>query len=133
MAFYNQLIHWNSHGSQRISRLKMTSINQFLHSKSILAMTAFLLLTSCAYFNTFYNARYYFKQAEKQRLQKAGESIPPSAIDAYGKVIDKSQYVLDKFPDSKYYPEALFLIGKSRFHRKEYRSARRAFLRNGFY
>ncbi len=90
-------------------------------------MAALLLLTSCAYFNTFYNARHYFEQAEKQRLEKVGESIPPSAIDAYGKVIDKSQYVLDKFPDSKYYPEALFLIGKSRFHRKEYRIAENAF------
>jgi len=127
LAFYNQLIHWNSHGSQRISRLKMTSINQFSQPKSILAITALLLVTSCAYFNTFYNARYYFERAEKLRLEKAGESIPPSAIDAYGKVIDKSQHVLDKFPDSKYYPEALFLIGKSRFHRKEYRIAENTF------
>lgn len=127
MAFYNQLIYWNSHGSQRISRLIMTSINQLLHPKLIITMTAFLLLSSCAYFNTFYNAQYYFKLAEKQRLEKAGESIPPSAIDAYGKVIDKSQYVLDKYPDSKYCPEALFLIGKARFHRKEYRIAENTF------
>jgi TolA-binding protein len=105
----------------------MTFINQLLHPKLIITMTAFLLLSSCAYFNTFYNAQYYFKLAEKQRLEKAGESIPPSAIDAYGKVIDKSQYVLDKYPDSKYCPEALFLIGKSRFHRKEYRIAENMF------
>ncbi len=105
----------------------MTSINQLLHPKLIITMTAFLLLSSCAYFNTFYNAQYYFKLAEKQRLEKAGESIPPSAIDAYGKVIDKSQYVLDKYPDSKYCPEALFLIGKARFHRKEYRIAENTF------
>ncbi len=105
----------------------MTSINQFIRLKSILALAVLLLLSSCAYFNTFYNAREYFDQAEKQRLEKAGESIPPSAIDAYGKVIDKSQYVLDKYPDSKYCPEALFLIGKSRFHRKEYRIAENTF------
>jgi len=84
-------------------------------------------LLSCAYFNTFYNAEQYFKKAEKIRLEKAGETIPPSAIDAYGKVIDKSQFVLDKYPDSKYCPEALFLIGKARFHRKEYRIAENTF------
>ena len=90
-------------------------------------MVLLFVFSSCAYFNTFYNARQYFKQAEKQRLEKAGESIPPGAIDAYGKVIDKSQYVIDKYPDSKLVKEALLLIGMSRFHRKEYRIAETVF------
>jgi tetratricopeptide (TPR) repeat protein len=85
------------------------------------------LFSSCAYFNTFYNAQEYFEKAEKQRLEKAGESIPPSAIDAYGKVIDKSQFVIDKYPESKYVVKAMMLIGKSRFHRKEYRIAETIF------
>jgi len=90
-------------------------------------MVLLFVFSSCAYFNTFYNARQYFEQAEKQRLEKAGESIPPGAIDAYGKVIDKSQYVIDKYPDSKLIKEALLLIGMSRFHRKEYRIAETVF------
>ena len=90
-------------------------------------MVLLFVFSSCAYFNTFYNARQYFEQAEKQRLEKAGESIPPGAIDAYGKVIDKSQYVIDKYPDSKLVKEALLLIGMSRFHRKEYRIAETVF------
>jgi len=71
-------------------------------------VSAIMLVTSCVYFNTFYNARQYFEEAEKLRLEKVGETVPPSAIDAYGKVIEKSQVVLDKFPDSKYYPEVTF-------------------------
>ena len=90
-------------------------------------MVLLFVFSSCAYFNTFYNARQYFEQAEKQRLEKAGESIPPGAIDAYGKVIDKSQYVIDKYPDSKLVKEAFMLIGMSRFHRKEYRIAETVF------
>jgi len=90
-------------------------------------MVLLFVFSSCAYFNTFYNARQYFEQAEKQRLEKAGESIPPGAIDAYGKVIDKSQYVIDKYSDSKLVKEALLLIGMSRFHRKEYRIAETVF------
>ena len=90
-------------------------------------MVLLFVFSSCAYFNTFYNARQYFEQAEKQRLEKAGESIPPGAIDAYGKVIDKSQHVIDKYPDSKLVKEALLLIGMSRFHRKEYRIAETVF------
>ena len=42
----------------------------------------------CAYFNTFYNAKVYYQDAEKIRIQKEGESIPISAIDKYGKVIE---------------------------------------------
>ena len=90
-------------------------------------MVLLFVFSSCAYFNTFYNARQYFEQAEKQRLEKAGESIPPGAIDAYGKVIDKSQHVIEKYPDSKLVKKALLLIGMSRFHRKEYRIAETVF------
>jgi hypothetical protein len=51
--------------------------------------TAFLILIlcslSCAYFNTFYNAKQYFDEAEKIRLEKDGETIPIPAMDKYGK------------------------------------------------
>ena len=105
----------------------MTCLKQICRYTSLIFMVLLFVFSSCAYFNTFYNARQYFKQAEKQRLEKAGESIPPGAIDAYGKVIDKSQYVIDKYPDSKLVKEALLLIGMSRFHRKEYRIAETVF------
>jgi len=87
----------------------------------------FICTFSCAYFNTFYNAEQYFKKAEKIRLEKAGESIPVSAIDDYSKVIEKSKRVLDEFPESSYRNDALLLIGKSHFHRQEYRLAEATF------
>ena len=105
----------------------MTCLKQICRYTSLIFMVLLFVFSSCAYFNTFYNARQYFEQAEKQRLEKAGESIPPGAIDAYGKVIDKSQYVIDKYPDSKLVKEAFLLIGMSRFHRKEYRIAETVF------
>ena len=84
-------------------------------------------LLSCAYFNTFYNAEQYFKKAEKIRLEKAGETIPVSAIDSYSKVIDKSRLVLEKYPDTRYRKDALLLIGKAHFYRQEYRLAEATF------
>ncbi|MDP6400450.1 MAG: hypothetical protein QF622_03665, partial [Candidatus Marinimicrobia bacterium] len=47
--------------------------------------TFFLFITSCAYFNTLYNAQRYFDEAEKIRLEKEGKAIPLSAMDKYGK------------------------------------------------
>ena len=86
-----------------------------------------ICLFSCAYFNTFYNAEQYFKKAEKIRLEKAGESIPVSAIDAYSSVIEKSRRVLEEYPDTKYRRNALLLIGKAHFYRQEYRLAESTF------
>lgn len=105
----------------------MTCKQQICNLSRLIIVISLFLFLSCAYFNTFYNAQEYFEKAEKQRLEKAGESIPPSAIDAYGKVIDKSQFVIDKYPESKYVVKAMMLIGKSRFHRKEYRIAETIF------
>lgn len=105
----------------------MTCLKQICRTTPLIFTISVFYFSSCAYFNTFYNAQEYFEKAEKQRLEKAGETIPPVAIDAYGKVIDKSQHVMDKYPDSKYVEVALMLIGKSRFHRKEYRIAETVF------
>ena len=105
----------------------MTCKQQIYPIARLILTISLFIFSSCAYFNTFYNAQLYFENAEKQRLEKAGESIPPAAIDSYGKVIKKSQHVIDKYPDSKYVQEARLLIGKARFHRKEYRIAETLF------
>ncbi len=60
-------------------------------------------------------------------MEKAGESIPVSAIDAYSKVIDKSRRVLEEYPDTRYRKNALLLIGKAHFYRQEYRLAEATF------
>jgi len=90
-------------------------------------LTIGIHLLSCAYFNTFYNAEQYFKRAEKIRLEKAGETIPVSAIDSYSKVIEKSRRVLEEYPDTRYRKNALLLIGKAHFYRQEYRLAEATF------
>ena len=82
-----------------------------------------LLFTSCAYFNTFYNAKFYFKQAERGRIEKGGDSVPIKSIDNYGKVIKKCQKVIDDFPESKFIMEARLLMSISRYHRSEYKIA----------
>ncbi|MFQ6612478.1 MAG: tetratricopeptide repeat protein [Fidelibacterota bacterium] len=89
---------------------------------------------SCAYFNTFYNAQEYFQKAEKARLKNRGESLPKAAVDDYEKVIEKSQFVLDKYPETKLRKNALFLIAKAHFYRGEYRQAETTFrqLKNEF-
>jgi len=82
-----------------------------------------LLFFSCAYFNTFYNAEKYFKEANKMRLEKSGQSIPLRAIDNYGKTIQKCKIVLSDFPESRYVNDAILLMAKAQFYRSEYDEA----------
>ncbi len=88
-----------------------------------------LVFTSCAYFNTFYNAEQYFEKGEALRLEKAGESVPSGAREAYKKVIAKTSLVLEKYPDSRYVYPALLLQGKARFYRGELVQAEQVFRR----
>tara|TARA_B110000196_G_scaffold15140_1_gene12095 strand:- start:335 stop:2104 length:1770 start_codon:yes stop_codon:yes gene_type:complete len=77
-------------------------------------------VNGCAYFNTFYNAQNYYEEAEKLRLQKEGKSIPISAIDKYGKTIQKCQKVLKEYPESKFRIDAILLMSKAWFYRQDY-------------
>ena len=91
-----------------------------LRSKLYTLLLFVVFSSSCAYYNTFYNAEQYFEEAEKLRLEKDGEMIPISAMDKYGKTIEKSKKVIEDFPESKYVNEALLLMGKARYYRSDY-------------
>ena len=89
----------------------------------LIPITVSLLLFSCAYFNTFYNAEKYFKEADRIRLEKSGKAIPLRAIDNYGKTIQKCRVVLSEFPDSKLVNDAILLMAKAQYYRSEYDDA----------
>ena len=91
-----------------------------LRSKLYTLLLFVVFSSNCAYYNTFYNAEQYFEEAEKLRLEKDGEMIPISAMDKYGKTIEKSKKVIEDFPESKYVNEALLLMGKARYYRSDY-------------
>ena len=73
-----------------------------------------LLLTalgaSCAYFNTLYNARRLYSEAEERRENEGSER---ELRDRYGEVVDKCVKVVQDYPDSKWVDDALFLMGKA--------------------
>jgi len=104
--------------------LKIKQIKYYL----VFFFTGIIIFCSgCAYFNTFYNARRYFEEGEKARLENIGGSLPSSAKNAYKSVIDKSILTLNKYPQSKYVLPAMLLIGKSRYHLGEYTQAENMF------
>ena len=95
-------------------------MNSIFLPKTLFFVVIFLCSGGCAYFNTFYNAQQYYEEAEKIRLQKEGKTIPITALDKYGKTIQKCQKVLSDYPESKFRTDAFLLMAKSKYYRKDY-------------
>lgn|GEM_PF-4844707 len=91
-----------------------------LRFPTILVLFGFglLFLSNCAYYNTFYNARKYYREgAARQRTN------PTQAKTSFDKAIEKSALVISNYPQSKYVPEALFIIGMSNYYTGQYTKA----------
>lgn len=110
------------------------------------------LTTQCAYYNTFYNAKKFYNEAEKERkkrektqvvelspeeeeqLKKTGRSAQDTKNRAsqqemqnYQQAIERSSRVLEYFPNSRWFDDALILIGKCFYYRRDYKKAMRKF------
>ena len=96
---------------------------QFKSLWQIIFLIFFFVSHSCVYYNTFYNAQKYFKNAEKIRLENENRPLPVNAQTAYTNVIEKCDLVLEKYPDSDYVNSALLLSGQAHYHKEEYNSA----------
>ncbi|MBU8934518.1 MAG: tetratricopeptide repeat protein [candidate division Zixibacteria bacterium] len=85
-----------------------------------------VLPVGCVYYNTFYNAKKAFNDAERTR--KENRYGKPKINQAkYKKAIEKSLKVTENYPNSKYYDDALFVLGVSYFWTKQYDRAERRF------
>ena len=91
--------------------------------------------SGCVYFNTFYNAQKYFRQAEKERRvheeQHASWELEEGATEAYqvprpqkadqlyGQAARKASRVLEDYKESELVDDAMFLMGRSFYWRGE--------------
>lgn len=101
-----------------------------MRSAPLLAAALALALAlpgGCAYYNTFYTARKHYRDADKQQLASGQEHPSPSVLDLYKRVIDKSQKVIDNYPESKWVDDARYLIAMAYLKREEWDKARGAF------
>ncbi len=86
-----------------------------------------LCLSGCARFNTFYNARQYYEQAEAAYVKSQGKPLSAADMQLYDKAIQKASKVLTFHPNSSLVDDALLLMGKSFYRKGEYPKAIRKF------
>ncbi len=84
-----------------------------------------LSLPACAYFNSLYNARRLYGQA--QRAESKGDRA--TARTDYGQAVEKARKSLKRAPHGRWSDDALYLIGRSQFALAQYDSARVSFTR----
>lgn len=110
------------------------------------------LFSGCAYYNTFYNAKKFYKEAEKERkkrektqvvelspeeeeqLRKSGRSgqdtrsrASQTEMQNYQQSIERASRVLEYYPNSKWVDDALLLLGRCFYYRRDYNKAMRKF------
>ena len=108
----------------------------------VLLLAGCLAISACVYFNTFYNAKKSFREAEKERrkheetyadwaFDQAGPELQqrrsPQADQLYDKAVRKASKVLDEYKESDLVDDAMFLIGRAYYWRGEYLNAQESF------
>ncbi|HEX7878290.1 MAG TPA: tetratricopeptide repeat protein, partial [Candidatus Eisenbacteria bacterium] len=81
--------------------------------------------TGCAYYNTFYLAKRYYRDAVTEEERNTTDRISPAATAAYEKAIKQCARILQKYRGSKWVDDALLLTGKSFYGQGNYGEARR--------
>ena len=79
-----------------------------------------LLATGCAYFNTFYLAKKYYREGQKAQERSTIETIAPEAATKYDMTIRQCQKVLTDYADSKWADDATFLYGAAQYGKGDY-------------
>ncbi len=78
-----------------------------------------ILISNCAYFNTFYNAQNYYREAKKLVLH---DTLKVES-ELFDKTIEKATAVIIKYPRSRYVDDALFMMGVAYYHKGDYTRA----------
>jgi TolA-binding protein len=81
--------------------------------------------SGCAYYNTFYLAKRYYKEALVEEQKNTTDRVAPAASASYEKAIKQCARVLQRYRNSKWVDDALLLTGKSFYGQGNYGEARR--------
>jgi TolA-binding protein len=88
---------------------------------------ALLAPAGCAYYNTFYLARKYFREAREKEERSPSDKLSPDVAASYDKAIEKSTKVIAHHSGSRWVDDAIYLIGMSLVGKRDYDGALKKF------
>jgi TolA-binding protein len=86
----------------------------------ILVPIALLAFAGCAYYNTFYLAKRYYKDAQREQDRSVSEGTSVGAATKYEQVVRQCAKILSDYPKSKYADDATYLMGASLYGKGDY-------------
>jgi len=92
-----------------------------------LAVGLVVSLSGCVYFNTMFNAKKAFRDAEKQNDPAQGGNRMTANRQLYEDAVTKAAKIVQKHPKSKYHDDALFMVGVCYFRTENYAKSESAF------
>ena len=121
----------------------------FSATSAVSLLVCAVVLGGCVYFNTYFNAQRYFRQAEKARKEIERQQLKTASRDddrrgqlnrrrqrtrgakdpnrLYDQAARKASKVLEKHRDSDLVDDAMFLLGRAFYWQGDYRDAARSF------
>jgi len=81
-------------------------------ARSLVVIAALAVVAGCAYFNTLYNAKQRYKEAQKMPRGRENK-VTRQQQDAYDEVIEKCQTMIGTYPKSRHVDDAMLLIARS--------------------
>ena len=92
--------------------------------KKLLILISVMMFYSCAYFNTYYNAKKYYKEARKASEKNTAKRISQEELKNYELTVEKCKAVIREFPDSRYVDDSLLLMAKSYYYMGDYENSK---------
>ncbi|MEJ2052840.1 MAG: tetratricopeptide repeat protein, partial [Calditrichaceae bacterium] len=88
---------------------------------SYFCIVSILIVFGCAYYNTFFNAKEYYKTGMEKQKNSKSDDLSGDVKSNYNDAIKKCWKLIDTYGDSsKYADDALLLIGKSYYNLRDY-------------
>jgi TolA-binding protein len=100
---------------------RLTPLGSYL---GILLLVAF---TGCAYYNTFYLAKRYYKEGQRAEERNLTEGPSPDASAKYDATIRQCAKILVEYPKSKWVDDALYYMGAAMYGKGDYQGAIKKF------
>ena len=86
-------------------------------SSGLFSILIFIIIfLSCAYFNTVYNAKNYYREGRKA----VRHDTLVTDSENFSKAIEKSTSIIVKYPGTQWIDDALFMMGASYYYKGDY-------------
>ena len=89
----------------------------------ILGSILLVAFTGCAYYNTFYLAKRYYREAQRAQERSVNDLPSPDAAQKYDATVRQCSKILVDYPKSKWVDDALYYMGAAMYGRGDYAGA----------